>query len=188
VASNPRDSALPFGRKAMSFAIALLLASTGLAMADELTPNDYSYLLSGYGLGRDSDVLSTMTPRERARLHDLIHGLRNDQARRDEAVRSQLYIAYTRECEAWALAHSGEDCSPARDGTIEPGKQIADRICNQCHLFGGGMAPSFFRLARQRNWDARAVAEALAQSHDMVPIALPDIERDKLAAYINSFR
>ena len=157
-------------------------------MADELTPNDYRYLLSGYGLARDSDVLTTMTPVERARLHDLIHGLRNDQARQNDAVRSQLYVAYARECEAWAGAHSGQDCPPARDRTVEPGKQIADRICNQCHLFGGGMAPSFFSLARQRNWDASALAEALAQSHDMVPIALPEIERDRLAAYIDSFR
>jgi len=188
VACDPRESALLSGRKAMGFAIALLLASTGLAMADELTPNDYRYLLSAFGLARDSDVLTTMTPVERTRLHDLVYGLRNDQARRDDAVRSQLYNAYARECEAWALEHSGEDCPPARDKTVEPGKQIADRICNQCHLFGGGMAPSFFRLARQRNWRASDVAHALAHSHDMVPITLPDEERDRLAAYINSFR
>ena len=48
--------------------------------------------------------------------------------------------------------------------------------------------PSFFRLAGQRKWDARSMARALGHSHDMVPVALPDVERDRLAAYINSFR
>jgi hypothetical protein len=181
-------SALLSGRKAMRFAVALLLVSTSLATAAELTPDDYSYLLSEYGLARGSEVLTTMTPVERTRLHDLIYGLRRDQPRRDDAVRNQLYDAYTRECEAWAQDHSGEDCPPARDRTVEPGKQIADRICNQCHLFGSGMAPSFFKLARQRKWDAKSMASALGHSHDMVPVALPDVERDRLAAYINSFR
>ena len=129
-----------------------------------------------------------MTPVERTRLHDLISGLRNDPTRRDDAVKSQLYDAYTRECDAWAPEHSGEACPPARDRTVEPGKQIADRSCNQCHLFGSGMAPPFAKLARQRKWDASSVGGALTHSHDMLPISLPDEERARLAAYINSFR
>jgi len=188
VVIDPHYSAMSLRRKTMRFAFALLLASTGLARAAELTPEDSRYLLSEYGLARDSDVLTSMLPIERTRLHDLIYGLRNDRTRRDDAVRNQLYDAYTRECEAWAQEHSGEDCPPAKDRTVEPGKQIADRICNQCHLFGSGMAPSFFRLARQQPWDARSVASALQHSHDMVPITLADEERHGLAAYINSFR
>lgn len=175
-------------QKTLRFAIALLLGSTGLAMAAELTPADYRYLLSEYGLAHDSDVLTGMTQAERTRLHGLIYDLRNDRTRRDDVVRNRLYDAYARECRAWAQGHNGEDCPPASDRTVEPGKQIADRICNQCHLFGSGMAPSFFSLARQKQWDANGVASALGHSHDMVPITLPDEERDRLAAYINSFR
>lgn len=176
------------GRKTLRLAIALLVASTGFAIAAELTPADRHYLQSEYGLAGGSDVLSRMTAGERKRLHDLITGLRSDHARRDDAVRSQLYDAYTRECQAWAQGHGGEDCPPTREKTAEPGKQIADRLCNQCHLFGSGMAPSFFKLAAKRHWDAGIVANALAHSHDMVPIALPDEERAKLAIYINSFK
>jgi hypothetical protein len=188
VAIHPRFGALLSGRKTKRIAIALLLASTGLAMADELTTDDHRYLQSEYGLTRDSDVFTRMTPIERTGLHELINGLRNDRARRDGAVKNWLYDAYTRECMAWAHEHSGEDCPRASDRTVEPGKQIADRICNVCHLFGSGLAPSFFRLAKQTEWDAKSVENALAHSHDMVPIALPDQERDRLAAYINSFR
>ncbi len=175
-------------RKTTRFVIALVLASTGLAMAAELMPDDYRYLLSQYGLARDSDILTGMTQAERTSLHHLIYGLRNDRARRDDAVSNRLYDIYKRECEAWAMEHSGGDCPPAKDKTVEPGKQVADRFCNLCHLFGGGMAPSFFALARQRTWDAKSVASALGHSHVMVPITLPDEDRDRLAAYINSFR
>ena len=170
------------------FAIAILLTSTGLALAADLTPTDYRYLQSEYGLARGSDVLTSMSPVEQTRLHNLIDRLRNDPARRDDAVRRQLYDAYTQECGAWAIDHGGEDCPPPRDRAVEPGKRIADRICNQCHLFGSGMAPSFFKLARKKPWDAKSVASALGHSHDMVPITLPDDEGDSLAAYINSFK
>lgn len=175
-------------RRAARFAIALLGASTGIAVAADLMPGDYGYLRSEYGLARDSDVLADMTPAERTRLHDLIYGFRTDRSLRDDAVRRQLYDVYTRECETWARDHGGADCRPAKDPTVEPGKEIADRTCNLCHLFGSGMAPSFFRLAQQTKWDANSVANALGHSHDMVPIALPTEERVNLSDYINSFR
>jgi hypothetical protein len=179
---------MSFARKTIGFAIALLLASAGIVMAAELTPADYRYLLSECGLAQDSELLASLAPGEKTQLHDVIYGLRREGDRRDEAVRSRLYEAYARLCQAWAQGHTGEDCPPARDETIEPGKQIADRICNQCHLFGSGMAPPFFKLARQGEWDAKSVENALGHSHDMVPIALPEAERERLAAYINSLR
>lgn len=175
-------------RKTTRFVIVLILASTSLALAAELMPDDYRYLQSEYGLTRDSDILTRMTPGERTSLHHLIDGLRNDRDRRQDAVSRRLYDAYTRECGTWALEHSGEDCPPAKDKAVEPGKQIADRFCNLCHLFGGGMAPSFFALAKQREWGAENVASALEHSHVMVPITLSHEERDRLAAYMNSFR
>ena len=169
-------------------AIALLAASTGLAVAADLTQDDYRLLQSQYGLQRDNDVLARMSAGDRQRLHDLISGLSGAPARRDESVRNYLYESYTRECDAWSRDHGTGTCPPAKDPAIEPGKDVADRLCNECHLFGSGMAPSFRRLAQQRNWDGGTVANALGHSHDMVPITLPAEERDQLARYINSFR
>jgi hypothetical protein len=188
VSIDARFTSMLSKRQSMRLALVLLLASTGIAIAAELTTEDYGYLQSEFGLARNNDILGTMTPVERTRLHNLIHGLKSDRNLRDDEVKGQLYDTYMRECTAWAEAHRGEDCAPASDRTVEPGKQIADRICNLCHLFGSGMAPSFFRLAKQRAWDAKSVAGALGHSHDMVPIALPADDNDKLAAYINSFR
>lgn len=176
------------GRNALKLAVFILLASTGLVLAAEPTKDDYRLLQSDYGLARDSDVLAGLNQNERTRLHDLLHGLKRDKAGRDDAVRGLLYEAYARECDAWAQRHPGEACRPASDPAARPGKEIADRLCNECHLFGSGMAPSFFQVAKRRPWDADALAQALQHSHDMVPVTLPADERDKLAAYIKSFR
>lgn len=176
------------GRTALKLAAAILLASSGLVLAAEPTKDDYRSLQSDYGLARSSDVLAGMSADERARLHDLLHNLRGDTAGRDDAVRSLLYEAHARECDTWARQHPGEPCRPADDAAVRPGQRIADRLCNECHLFGSGMAPSFFRIAKRRHWDADALAQALRHSHDMVPVTLPADERDELAAYIASFR
>jgi cytochrome c5 len=173
----------------LRFAALVLCASATLAsaVAAGLSADDDRYLRSTYGLGPESDVLTRMTPAERSRLHDLISSLKTVPAHRDAAVRKSLYDAYARECAAWAQDHA-QPCPPAKDAAAEPGKEIADRICNTCHLFGSGLAPSFFRLAGRQHWDASAVAGALQHSHDMVPINLPATERGQLAIYMNSFR
>lgn len=174
--------------KTLPVLLLLFCASTALAMAAALTRDDDRYLQATYGIKPGNEVVADMTPAERAQLHDLIHGLRRDPTRREIAVQHFLFDAYRRECDAWARDHQGEECRPAQDAAAAPGKEIADRICNLCHLFGSGMAPSFFRLAQRQEWDAAAIAAALAHSHDMVPISLPQEERDALARYINSLR
>lgn len=169
-------------------AVVLLIASFASLRAAELTTSDYQYLLSKYGLARDSDILKNMAPAERWRLHDVIYNFRQDSANRDEAVRGELYESYERQCDAWAVDHNGQRCALAPDKTVAAGQQVADRNCNLCHRFGRSMSPSFFQLAQKRRWDANGVKLALSHTHDMVPLTLPETEYGDLAAYINSFR
>ena len=173
-------------RYRLRLASVVLLASTGIAVAAGLSPDDYRYLSSKFGVAQQGDVLSGLTAAEQSDLHRVISSMKNSQE--DDAVRDRLYAAHARECDAWGQAHGISGCGPAKDPAAEPGKEVADRICNDCHLFGTRMAPPFFRVAQQRTWDTDTVGRALQHSHDMVPINLPPEERAGLAAYINSFR
>jgi cytochrome c5 len=177
-------NAMPSHR--LRLAAAVLVASTGMALAAELTRDDDGYLASTFGLAPQGDVLSGLTPAEQSDFHKVISSMTGSQ--RDDAVRDRLYAAHDRECDAWGQAHGLSGCGPAKDPAAQPGKDMADRICNDCHLFGTRLAPAFSHLAQQRDWDADAVGRALQHSHDMVPINLPPEERAGLAAYINSFR
>ena len=84
-------------------------------------------------------------------------------------------------------AHPGQQCSPAADPAVAPGKAAHDRICASCHLFGT-TAPSYHQMASERDWNAHKVAHAAAPQPDMVPLKLTPEMLDALAAYINSFQ
>ncbi len=164
-----------------------LAASTVVARSAGLTSDDYRYLSSTYGLTEQSDFLQSLTPSERTNLHDAISGMptKNQQS---DAVRDKLYAVYARECQSWAAAHGVGGCGPAKNAAAEPGKELADRVCNDCHRFGTRVAPSFYQLAQQRVWAASDVAVALQHPHRMIPPELSADQRSGIAAYINSLR
>jgi len=103
-------------------------------------------------------------------------------------VRRYLTLVYKRECKRWAVARSGENCSPAADPAVQPGKAISDKLCAECHLFGTETAPSFYQMANKKEWNAHKVQHALRHSPNMVPLKLTPDMLDQLAAYINSFK
>ena len=168
-------------------ALAVLLAGATAALAQGLTDDDSKYLQSTLGLGAQSAVITELTPNEQNALHSAINDLKLYPEHRELQVRRYLALVYPRECKRWAEAHPGQNCSPAADPTVEPGKEISDRICATCHLFGTD-GPSYRGMASERDWNPHKVEHALRHSRSMVPVKLTQEQLDKLAAYINSFK
>jgi len=175
-------------KTALVLAFAVLLIGSYPGFAQGLTAADYQYLQSAHGLTAQSAVIAELTPNEQAALHSAIDDLKTYPEGRDRQVRRYLSLVYGRECERWAASHPGQTCSPAPDPSVQPGKAISDRICAECHLFGTESAPSYRRMANQRDWDAHRVEHALHHSPGMVPIRLTQEQLDALAAYINSLK
>jgi hypothetical protein len=171
-----------------AFAVAALMLAAGPAVADGLTAEDYKYLLDTNGLTPQSAVIAELTPNEQNALHSAIFDLKSYPEGQDRQVRRYLSLAYGRECKRWAEKHPGENCSPAADPSIQPGKAISDRICADCHLFGTQSAASFRKMASAKTWDPHKVEHALHHSANMVPIVLTPEQLDALVAYINSFK
>jgi hypothetical protein len=172
------------------FGAALALIGAGVAaaaFADGLTPDDFAYLQKTLGLTPQSAVITELTANEQNSLHSAINDLKNYPESRDRQVHRYLALVYPRECKRWAQGHAGQNCSPTADPAIEPGKEISDKICATCHLFGsdGG---SFHEMANQKDWNAHKVEHALHHTPAMVPIKLTQEMLDQLAAYINSFK
>ena len=168
-------------------ALATLFGSS-IAVAQGLTPNDYKYLQATHGLAAQSPVIAELTPNEQQALHSAIDDLKTYPEGRDRQVRRYLWLVYGRECKRWVAAHPGQQCAPAANPSIQPGKEISDRNCAECHLFGTVTAPSFRKMAGEREWNSHKVEHALRHSPDMVPLKLTPDMLDKLAAYINSFK
>jgi hypothetical protein len=175
-------------RRAFAAAAAAMLIGASLAFADGLTQSDYKYLQTVHGLTAQSAAIAELSPNEQQALHSAIDDLKTYPEGRDRQVRRYLTLVYPRECKRWAEAHPGQNCSPAADPAVQPGKDVSDRICAECHLFGTTSAPSYFHMAHERDWNAHKVEHALRHSPDMVPIKLSPEMLDQLAAYINSFK
>ena len=158
------------------------------AFADGLTDDDYKYLQATHGLTPQSAVIAELTANEQQALHSAIDDLKTYPEGRDRQVKRYLTLVYGRECKRWAQAHSGQNCSPAADPAIQPGKEVSDRICAECHLFGTQTARSFSQMASEKGWNAHKVEHALRHSPSMVPLKLTPEMLDQLAAYINSFK
>jgi hypothetical protein len=167
---------------------AVLLLASGAARADGLTAGDVKYLQTTLGLTPQSPVIAELTPNEQQSLHSAIDDLKTYPAGQARQVRRYLTLVYGRECKRWAEAHPGQTCSPAADPTIQPGKEISDKYCAECHLFGTETAPSYWKMAHERDWNSHKVEHALRHSPDMVPLKLTPEMLDQLAAYINSFK
>jgi len=174
--------------RAPHLAAAALLLGAGGAAADGLTAADHKYLRDAFGLTPQSPVIAELTPNEQQALHSAADDLKAYPDSRERQVRRYLSLVYGRECKRWAAAHPGANCSPIADAGAQPGKEISDRICAECHLFGSATAPSFRKMAGERDWNAHKVEHALRHSPDMVPLKLTPDMLEKLAAYINSFK
>jgi hypothetical protein len=175
-------------KTAVAVALATLVG-TSAALAQGLTPDDYKYLQATQGLSAQSAAIAELTPNELQSLHSAIDDLKTYPEGRDRQVRRYLTLAYGRECKRWTEAHpGGTACSPASDPAVQPGKAISDKICATCHQFGADTAPSFRRMASEKDWNAHKVEHALRHSPDMVPLKLTQDMLDQLAAYINSFK
>jgi hypothetical protein len=175
----------------MKFAAAVALATltaAGAARADGLTPDDVKYLQTAHGLTAQSAVIAELSANERQALHSAIDDLKTYPEGRDRQVRRYLTLVYGRECQRWAEKHPEQTCSPADAPAIQPGKDISDRICASCHLFGTDSALSYRAMAAKRDWNAHKVEHALRHSPAMVPLKLTQEMLDQLAAYINSFK
>ena len=167
---------------------AVWLIAAGSAAAQGLTADDYKYLQATQGLTPQSAVIADLTPNEQQALHSAIDDLKTYPEGQARQVRRYLSLVYGRECKRWAEAHPGGDpCSPAADPAAQPGKVTSDKFCASCHLFGTETAPSYFKMAHERDWNSHKVQHALRHSPDMVPLKLTPEMLDQLAAYINSF-
>jgi cbb3-type cytochrome c oxidase subunit III len=172
--------------KAAILSMALAAIATA-AFADGLTPDDYKYLQEKLGLTAQSPAIAELTSNEQQSLHSAIDDIKLYPESRDRQVDRYLSLVYGRECKRWAAAHSGQNCSPAADQASEPGKEISDKICASCHLFGAD-GKSFHEIAAEHDWDPHKVEHALRHTQGMVPIKLRPEQLDALAAYINSFK
>ncbi len=172
----------------LAAAVAMLVASTALAAS--LAANDQRYLEQEYGLAPDSELIGGLSVGEQAKLHDLINdpSLKAYPFTRDNNVADFLFEAHMKECSVWALSHGGPECPPTSDASAEPGKEIADRQCNACHLFGTADAPSFRKLAREGKLTDQGLAHVLEHNHAMSPITLPPAQITELMVYIRSLK
>jgi hypothetical protein len=168
-------------------ALAILILGSGIARADGLTADDFTYLQTLLGLTSQSAPIAELTANEQQALHSAINDLKLYPESRDRQVRRYLALVYPRECKRWAAAHPDQKCSPAVDPAAQPGKEISDRICASCHLFGSD-GRSFWDMAHERDWDPHKVEHALRHTPSMVPLKLTPEMLDRLASYINSFK
>ena len=174
----------------MKIAFAVALATLTLARAasaDGLTQDDDQYLQKLLGLTPQSAVLAELTPNEQQSLHSAINELRTYPEGQARQVKRYLALVYTRECKRWAAGHPGQNCSPASDAAVEPGKQISDKICASCHLFGTD-GHSYYEMASEKDWSSHKIEHALRHTPSMVPLKLSPEMIDQLTAYINSFK
>jgi len=176
--------------RAVILAGAITVVAESAVLAATLTGNDYRFLENEYGLRSDSETIRDLSADEQAKLHDLI----NDSTWkayplvRNENVAEFLYHAHLRECYVWSLAHTTPECPPTSDASAEPGKEIADRQCNTCHLFGAVDAPSFFKLAEEGKPNEQSLVDALNHGHQMSPITLQPAQIRDLIVYIRSLK
>ena len=168
----------------------VLLLAAAAAWAASLGDEEYRYLHDRFALSPNSELLRSMTPQEQGRLHDLIddRAFRDRPNTRDWTVADFLYDAYVRQCSVWALSNTAPQCPPAANAASQPGKEIADRQCNACHLFGTAEAPAFFKLARAEALSAQQLTDALLHGHQMSPISLSASEVGALLVYIRSLK
>ena len=174
--------------KPLFFAFALALAcATAAVAADKGGSSDEAYLNETFGV--HANLPLTLTPSDLAGLHDIISDpvTRGYPGIRDARVQSFLYELYQRQCRAWSQANVAPECPPVA-ATLQPGKDVADRQCNTCHLFGTAETPAFFSMARKGTIDEQSLSAALAGGHRMSPISLTGEQIHQLVLYIRGLK
>jgi hypothetical protein len=163
---------------------------SSMALADDLSASDGHYLNETFGLGPRSEIVHNMTSDERATLHQIITNKATTDYpyMRESLVLQNLIALYGQECARWRKTHFSPECPPVEDAQAQPGKDVADRKCNSCHLFGTSDAPPFALLVRHKPETAESLEQALASGHRMSPITLPKSELSALAVYIQSLK
>ena len=175
--------------KSILLTLALLL-NAGISSAADLTSNDSAYLDQRFGVRSDNLLLKESTSGERVSLHDMIvePWTRQYPGIRDARVQSFLYGVYNRQCGEWARSHTNPQCPPVTDVLMQAGKNIADRQCNTCHLFGTAETPPFFTMARAGDLTEARLSGALAGGHRMSPITLSADQIHDLLIYIQGLK
>jgi len=166
------------------------IAATQLAFAAGLSAADMKFLQSAFGPVVQDEIVSHMAPDELDKLHGVLNDPFTNGAPgiRQSLTADYLFAIHARQCQAWAIAHSGELCPPPADPRVLPGKNVADQQCNACHLFGTSRAPAFRTLARTDHVSEAHLADAIRAGHQMSPMYLSPGQIQALSLYINSLK
>ncbi len=176
--------------RATILAVAAVIMAASVALAATLSESDNRYLRDEFGSAVGGDMIKDLSADEQARLHAIINDPSFKAYPQSQAynVGNFLFGVYMRKCGVWALSHTGSDCPPAADAAAEPGKEIADRQCNACHLVGTMDAPSFLKLARAGKLNEQELTATLEHGHMMSRINLQPAQIGELIAYIHSLK
>jgi len=177
--------------KAFTALVFLCFAIIGnVYAADPLTDSDANFLSDQFGIKRGDDFAKRLTARDRSKLHGAIsaRGRGEHPLVRNAIIANQLVSIYRHQCAEWARRHSSPVCPPASDARVQRGKEIADRVCNECHLFGTGDAPAFFNFARNADLTGQRVAAIGKHDPRMSDIHLSAEEIREIVTYINSLK
>jgi cytochrome c5 len=162
------------------------LAGSPLASAAGLTDADLRYLKDAYGPTIGPEIVDRMSADEQAKLHDIIAAHQSKD--RYDIAADYLFVTRTRQCQEWAMEHSGQICPPPADPAARPGQDVADQQCNACHMFGTSRAPSFRAMAALGRATEAKLADAISHGHRMSPITLTPEQIKALAVYIENMK
>ncbi len=176
--------------RALILAVAAAIMAASAALAATLSESDNRYLRDEFGSAVGGDMIKDLSADERARLHEIINDPFFKSYPQSQAYNAGnfLFGIYMRRCSVWALSHTGPECPPASDAAAEPGKEIADRQCNACHLVGTMDAPSFFKLEKEGKVNEQELSAALDHGHMMSRINLSPAQIGELLTYIHSLK
>jgi hypothetical protein len=189
--SIPRREARQDLLRVVAGALATLAVAIPAALAGAgLSDRDLGYLRETFGVTPKTGIVENMTPIERDKLHNLIVDAvtKDYPGTRDALVHGFLITTYERQCRDWVKDNRTPACPPATDPSVQPGKDIADRQCNSCHLFGTEDAPPFGKMAAGAALSANRVQAVLESGHRMSPMRLTQAQVDQVIAYIGSLK
>ncbi len=176
--------------RATILAVAAVMMAASAALAATLSDSDNRYLRDEFGVALGSDMVKDLSADEQARLHAIINDPSFKPYPQSQAynVGNFLFGVYMRRCSVWALSHTGPECPPITDAGAEPGKEIADRQCNACHLVGTMDVPSFYKLVKEGKLNEQELTAALDHGHMMSRINLSPAQLSELMVYFRSLK